>query len=334
MGAWGSAVFEHDAALDWIDELGQGQSSQFVTRSLRAVGKRTKILEADDCAAALAAAETVAAGLGRPCRGLPETVTDWLETKSRFPNAQQIELARQAVNRIGADSELADLWEGDRTWKAGLRRLQGRLADSPKRQAASSAKRPKSKAADVAQKADDRGVSLAEVRKIVRARKGGLTVFDRKPYSLGLDNVLLKDMVAVANCADCASLENLDISGSGITDRVMECVGRLPNLEQLVIDAPNVSDDGLRHLAPLKGLQDLAIERAKITDHGLQHLAKIKSLTRLRLCRVKITDKGLKHLDNLNRLERLHVVKASVTANGLRRFAKRVDCFVDSDCLK
>lgn len=70
MGTWGSSVFENDAAEDWMGELLEEGRSPLIDQALRAVERGST--EADDCAAALAAAEVVAAARGWPVRGFPK----------------------------------------------------------------------------------------------------------------------------------------------------------------------------------------------------------------------------------------------------------------------
>lgn len=66
MGAWGHGSFDNDAASDWLGDLAEGDVS-LVGETLDAVGaaEKDEYIDADDACNALAAAELVAAALGK-----------------------------------------------------------------------------------------------------------------------------------------------------------------------------------------------------------------------------------------------------------------------------
>lgn len=89
-------------------------------------------LDSDDCCEALAAAELVAAALGRATDRLPaDEGPDWVAAHGDTIRPSDRDLARVAVERIGARSELQELWdEGGRNeeWHGELAALVTRLA--------------------------------------------------------------------------------------------------------------------------------------------------------------------------------------------------------------
>jgi len=112
MGAWGAGTFDNDDALDWLDDLVDGADDAIrdaLQTALESTGADP--LEAPDASSALAAAEVVAAALGRPAADLPGEVSDWLEANGAKSAAALAPLARQAVERVRANSELRKLWE-------------------------------------------------------------------------------------------------------------------------------------------------------------------------------------------------------------------------------
>ena len=111
MGAWGSGSFENDDAMDWVIDLEEAGDLSILTDAFEAVTDQdADDLEAPDCAAALAAAEVVAAMAGRPAAALPDEVTAWIA--GREPASGPLKaLARRAVDKVLAGSELAELWE-------------------------------------------------------------------------------------------------------------------------------------------------------------------------------------------------------------------------------
>ena len=127
MGAWGSGSFQNDAAADWVVELERARTLGPVRRALGLAAAPGGYLDVDNAGAALAAAEVIAALNGAPASDLPEPVAEWLALHPRRAGRALLDLALAAVRRVGVDSELRDLWEGDPGWRAALRALEERL---------------------------------------------------------------------------------------------------------------------------------------------------------------------------------------------------------------
>jgi hypothetical protein len=133
MGAWGPGHFENDAALDWLAGL---EDERGLRRALVAVAEAPAdaYLEVDACSEALAAAEVAAACGGRPGDDLPAAVGYFAERHPGIAAGDLLDLARGAVKRVGAASELQELWdEGARNeaWHAAVDWLAERL-DPPR----------------------------------------------------------------------------------------------------------------------------------------------------------------------------------------------------------
>ena len=111
MGAWGASIFENDDAEDWVSELAETDDDSLIASSLVTVVQSDSYLELPECGRALAAAEVVAALLGRPNPVLPESVVDWVEKHPVAVDQAVIDLALKASQRIKTNSELKDLWE-------------------------------------------------------------------------------------------------------------------------------------------------------------------------------------------------------------------------------
>ncbi len=132
MGAWGTGVFQDDAALDWAGDFCGKPDVGFIRRTLmEVVDADPDGLDSHLSSAGLAAAETVAALRNRPGPDLPEDLEAWIDThRSPPPEPSLVSLAGSAVRRIGNRSELKDLWEeGElKEWLAVLDGLLRRLA--------------------------------------------------------------------------------------------------------------------------------------------------------------------------------------------------------------
>jgi hypothetical protein len=130
MGAWGAGNFDNDDAGDWSYEL-EESGIEAVKSAFDMVLSGEDYVEAPECSAAIAAAEVVAALLGRPAADLPEEVQTFVSTKPKFAT-DLVELAKKALVRVLADnSELRELWQESDSfdeWKQNVADVQARLA--------------------------------------------------------------------------------------------------------------------------------------------------------------------------------------------------------------
>lgn len=104
MGAWGAGGFENDTALDFaaavesVDDLVAAFASE--------PGEK---VDADAACMIIAAAECVAAMLGRPADDIPEDLAERLKGFGK-PDAALLETTGNHVSLVIADSELSELW--------------------------------------------------------------------------------------------------------------------------------------------------------------------------------------------------------------------------------
>ena len=134
MGAWGHRSFENDGALDWLADL-QVQGVRLIRRTLAGVAraKAKGWIDVDDAQAAIAAAEVIAAARGRPARGCPAEVTEWIASRRGALGPSYSPLARRAVEQVRDRSELQELWEGSsRGWRRAIANLLERLVAKPR----------------------------------------------------------------------------------------------------------------------------------------------------------------------------------------------------------
>lgn len=132
MGAWGTGIFDNDAAADWASDLAE-QGSSAVLAALQGA-RAVDYLDADVANTALAAADTVArlhAGGGERT-AYAEAVTDWTAANADLDIDEWLPLARTVVVRIVdvESSELFELWrESDELsdWLGVINELMDRL---------------------------------------------------------------------------------------------------------------------------------------------------------------------------------------------------------------
>jgi Domain of unknown function (DUF4259) len=104
MGAWGPGGFENDTALDFIATVKSVDDLAAVFAA-----EPGKKIEADTASTIIAAAECVAAMLGRPADDVPEKLAARL-TGFGKPEAALLEATRDHVSMVIAHSELSELW--------------------------------------------------------------------------------------------------------------------------------------------------------------------------------------------------------------------------------
>ena len=110
MGAWGAGGFENDTALDFATEI--ESVDDLVAAFASEPGDK---LDVDMASVIIAAAECVAAMLGRPADDIPENLADRL-TGFGKPEPALLETTRNYVAMVISDSELPELWaEADNT---------------------------------------------------------------------------------------------------------------------------------------------------------------------------------------------------------------------------
>ncbi|MCW7539770.1 DUF4259 domain-containing protein [Aquabacterium sp. A7-Y] len=131
MGCWAIDSFGNDDAADWIAELTEQDDWTPVDQALTTVVETIEYVEAPEAAEGLAAAEVVAAALGRPgpAATANPALVKWLDRTQPRPSRQQVETAAKAVARVLAeDSELRELWAETSDFDAWRTDVEGLLA--------------------------------------------------------------------------------------------------------------------------------------------------------------------------------------------------------------
>jgi internalin A len=106
-------------------------------------------------------------------------------------------------------------------------------------------------------------------------------------------------------------------STSRISDDEMVSIGDLASLKELCLDGSSVTDAGLANLKRLNGLRRLELDHTQVTDAGLKYLKRLTKLTDLQLDDTRITDAGLANLKGLTKLVDLDVSGTQVTDFGV-----------------
>ena len=127
MGAWGLLFDENDDAADWLAEFGDAPDWGIVDQALDVTGE--DYLEAPDCSNALAAAEIMAAGIGKASPRLDPELAAWAARSPQEAEKRRGKAA-EVLSRVLEDSELSELWqETDEyaDWQASVNETLSRL---------------------------------------------------------------------------------------------------------------------------------------------------------------------------------------------------------------
>jgi hypothetical protein len=133
MAASGYGCFENDDAFDWLHNDFEGSEDySVVSEALQVVADfdEDEYLEMPEAGAALAAAEVLAAAMGRPSQDLPPAVAEWVSNHTLDDPDEFVPTALKAVERVGRKSEIKEAWtapDGEAKWQAVLADLKKRL---------------------------------------------------------------------------------------------------------------------------------------------------------------------------------------------------------------
>jgi hypothetical protein len=100
-------------------------------------------------------------------------------------------------------------------------------------------------------------------------------------------------VTAVVAKAITLEIKDLSLRNAGVTDVLLERIGRYRQLRSLDIAGNPITDAGLVHLKGLVNLSRLGLSETPLTDAGLAHLTGLSGLKSLDLYRTRITRGGL-----------------------------------------
>lgn len=122
--------------------------------------------------------------------------------------------------------------------------------------------------------------------------------------------------------AGAASITNLELLSSGITDEGLKAISTFKKLQSLRVNSPKVTTSGYAALASLKTLASLAASSTAFDDEAAGLIATMPNLSSLDLGGTKITDTGLMKLKPLKKLSTLNLANTAVTAEAAAEFQK------------
>lgn len=130
MATWDYHNFDNDAAADFAETFRQRPNEAVLYEALATAAEEEGQLEAADASQALAAAELVAAIIGRPAQDMPVGLLPAATQLDADGQEDLQELAQEAVEAVLRNSELQQRWaatEQYADWQALQQNLLARL---------------------------------------------------------------------------------------------------------------------------------------------------------------------------------------------------------------
>lgn len=152
--------------------------------------------------------------------------------------------------------------------------------------------------------------------------QGALTLLEFPSItSLDLGDTAVTEAALVPILRCHKHLDTIWLEGTATGDAVLEVLGGTATLVNLSIDRTKVTDQGLAHLARLPELNDLDLSHTAVGDAGIAHLAACPKLTTLALGFTQVTDAGLEHLARMPELQELVLNGTPIRGPGLKHLA-------------
>lgn len=313
MGTWGPGPFSNDVAEDWEDALCAQDGFEPIADAFQAILTADGTNDADPCQQAVAAAEVLSALRGYPARDLSDELREWISARPDPDDPQMLASAKQAVQQILDDSELKELWEGDRKWIKKLHQLLERL-DQPaktrriRKPATVSLEEPPRNPTQAAQQLKQHGADIRYER--------------RRPIDILFAGADVATDDVLQNLPVMQDVEYISIKTCPrVTDASLEVFARLPKLKSLLLEGASITNEGVAALGGITTLESLWLTDCDIGDSAMQHIQKLTGLTYLELSQTKITDAGCSAIASLKQLEMLDLQLTSITTAGVAAFA-------------
>lgn len=93
-----------------------------------------------------------------------------------------------------------------------------------------------------------------------------------------------------------ASIVDLDLKKTSVTDQGLEAVAGMVNLKKLMLNETAVTDAGVETLSVLPNLESLSLFGTSVGDDGLKSLAKVSTLKSVYLSGTKVTEPAVEEL--------------------------------------
>lgn len=127
MGTWGYRNFDNDTAADFAADFRDQHNEAMLLAALATAAEEEEYIEAEVASEALAAAEIVAAILGKPSKDFPADLIPVIVKLDAGESEDLRELAQEAVEAVRKQSELQELWAETSDAAAWQQEQQGLL---------------------------------------------------------------------------------------------------------------------------------------------------------------------------------------------------------------
>lgn len=148
---------------------------------------------------------------------------------------------------------------------------------------------------------NEKEIEEASSKDVAEVISAGFSVMKRVPGEAGLHVKFLKDTItnkeikALINLKD--QIVELNLSNSGITDKMTSSLKKMKNLEVLRLDNTNITDESLKYIETLEFLKSLNLYQTNVSNIGLKNLLKSVSPAQIFVWKTKVDTSFSKELE-------------------------------------
>lgn len=126
---------------------------------------------------------------------------------------------------------------------------------------------------------------------------GGRVFFDKgRLYRVELQRGRVRDGDLAQFAAWLPELEEIDLTGTKVTDAGIEAIAGLTKLRKLQLSGTKITSAAIAHLTRLTALTDVYLINTAIDDTAIEGLARLTGLRKLSVSGTKLTADGLERL--------------------------------------
>ena len=112
-------------------------------------------------------------------------------------------------------------------------------------------------------------------------------------------------------------VRSVDAAGASVDDgRLLDALLDLKQVEELNLSGTSISEEDLARLQALPKLAALSLSCSTVTDDSIGNLVRIRNLTLLDISRTGVGDGALRHLTRMRQLKYLFVQGTQLTTEG------------------
>lgn len=118
-------------------------------------------------------------------------------------------------------------------------------------------------------------------------------------------------------------LEQIQLSGTLVTDRIVEGISKQRRLKMLWLCWTPVTDEGMAQLSQNRTVTHLFLDGTKITDRGVEEISKMTQIQTMSLANTEVTDASVDLLLKMPSLRILDIEGSKISEEGRARLKQK-----------